>query len=429
MVNVPAPSSLSADVLVRRLGELVGEEREKLVAFLLHLDEFDRRRAWAEAGHDSLWNYCLRVLHLREGPAGRRIAAMRVLRRFPALEAELRDGRLCLSTVTLIAPLLTEENLDVVVGRAAYRTKAEVERLVATLQPRAAPKDGVRKLPDRATREPTAAALPLEAPRTTTAPAPSASDVGSHTAPLLSPGVASKEQLAVSASLTDLCPNTPPSTPTRPTVTPVTAETFSLRVTLDAGLKADLDELTALLSHKVPNGDLAAVLREAIRCGIEKHAHRRGARAPAQKRALIASSPRAAKAPAGRAHIPAGVRREVWKRDGGQCTWQGRDGRSCGSQWQIELHHVVPVALGGTSAADGLRLLCRVHNQLHAEQVFGAAHMALFRRDGTRTGGVTHPRMSEGADAKTRPGARDASSATESTQGAMLLLSGAGTGA
>jgi hypothetical protein len=153
MVNAPAPSSLASDLLARRLRELTGEERTVLVEFLLHLDEYDRRRAWAEAGYDSLWNYCLRVLHLREGPAGRRIAAMRVLRRFPALEPALRDGRLCLSTVTLIAPLLAEENLDDVVARAAYRTKAEVEHLAATLQPRAAPKDGVRRLPGRVVRE------------------------------------------------------------------------------------------------------------------------------------------------------------------------------------------------------------------------------------------------------------------------------------
>lgn len=89
----PAPASLDPTALSRRLGELAGHERELQVEFLLHLEEFDRRRAWAEAGYPSLWEYLLRVLHLREGAAGRRIAAMRVLRRFPALGDALRDGR------------------------------------------------------------------------------------------------------------------------------------------------------------------------------------------------------------------------------------------------------------------------------------------------------------------------------------------------
>jgi 5-methylcytosine-specific restriction endonuclease McrA len=398
MVNAPAPSSLASDLLARRLRELVGEERGILVDFLMHLDEFDRRHAWAEAGYDSLWNYCLRVLHLREGPAGRRIAAMRVLRRFPALEAALRDGRLCLSTVTLVAPHLTVANIDDIVVRAAYRTKAEVEHLVATLQPRAAPKDGVRKLPDRTACAPSE--VPLDSlPATTT----TSSSPVDHTAPPLSLGADSEERsLALArACVTDLRPTTAPSTATRPTVTPVSADVFSLRVTLDAGLKADLDELTALLSHKVPNGDLAAVLREAIRCAIERHGKRRGSveskrRSTPEKPSRVSSTaPAANNSRMARGSIPAEVRREVWKRDAGQCTWTAPDGRRCGSRWQLELDHVVPVALGGASTADGLRLLCRTHNQLHAEQVFGADHMARFRRHATWTGEVTHPGMSE----------------------------------
>jgi hypothetical protein len=150
-MNAAAPSTVGTEILARRLRELAGDERNVQVDFLLHLDEFDRRLAFREAGYDSLWTYCLQALHLREGPAGRRIGAMRVLRRFPALEGALRDGRLCISTVTLLGPLLTAENLDDLVARAAYRTKAEVEHLVAAMHPRVAPKEGIRKLPDRAT--------------------------------------------------------------------------------------------------------------------------------------------------------------------------------------------------------------------------------------------------------------------------------------
>ena len=65
------PASLDSPSLARRLGELAGDERHVQVEFLLHLDEFDRRRAWLELGYGSLWSYCLEALHLREGrPAG-----------------------------------------------------------------------------------------------------------------------------------------------------------------------------------------------------------------------------------------------------------------------------------------------------------------------------------------------------------------------
>ena len=107
----PVPSSLDSNALALRLAELAGEEREERevqVDFLLHLAVFDARRAYLEAGHSSLWAYCLEVLHLREGAAGRRIGAMRVLVRFPRLEAALRDGRLALSTLIILGPVLTE---------------------------------------------------------------------------------------------------------------------------------------------------------------------------------------------------------------------------------------------------------------------------------------------------------------------------------
>ena len=91
-----APSSLDSDSLARRLRDLAGDERQVQVDFLLHLDEFDRRQEYLPLGFGSLWEFMLRELHLREGAAGRRIAAMKALRRFPRLESPLRDGRLCL---------------------------------------------------------------------------------------------------------------------------------------------------------------------------------------------------------------------------------------------------------------------------------------------------------------------------------------------
>ena len=45
-----ALSSLDSTVLVARLRELAGDRRNVDVDFILHLDEFDRRRAYLEAG-------------------------------------------------------------------------------------------------------------------------------------------------------------------------------------------------------------------------------------------------------------------------------------------------------------------------------------------------------------------------------------------
>jgi hypothetical protein len=311
------------------------------------------------------------VIHLREGSAGRRIGAMRVLRRFPSLEPALRDGKLCPSTASLLAPVLTNENLEELVARAAYRTKAEVEELVVTLRPRPEPHEGIRKL---------------------TAPAPVATTAANGSAGsvlLLGPAISLQDDLQA-APVPSAPAATPfvlsPPTPTK--VEPVAEDRWSVRLTLDKDGKADLETLRALLSHKIPNGELGAVIREAIRCAIEKHGIRRGASAPPQARrrggVRPASEPDSSQPPS--PYVPADVRREVWKRDGGRCTYVGPDGCRCDSRWQLEFDHIVPPALGGTSTAESVRLRCRAHNMLHAEHVYGREHMDLFRRPASIAG-------------------------------------------
>ncbi|HET9554630.1 MAG TPA: HNH endonuclease signature motif containing protein [Anaeromyxobacteraceae bacterium] len=364
-----APALLADAALAHRLAELAGDERAVQVEFLHHLAEYDRREAWLAAGYGSLWAYCRNALHLREGAAWRRIQAMRALRRLPDLAAPLRDGRLCLTTVALLDPILTEANAAELVSRTAYKSKAEVEQFVVALRPRAAPKDGVRRLPER---DATATALVLPSPE-----------------PASSPGVSSSspELLALRAPAPETLVPAPASATTRPTVRPVAAETWSLRVTVDAAFKEELDRLTELLSHKVPGGDLAAVLREAVQCAIEKHGKRRGAVGPVRKptkkapASPPASPPASTPASAEREHVPAEVRRQVWKRDGGCCAWIGPDGHRCGSRWRLEVDHIVAAALGGPATAENLRLTCARHNRLHAEQAFGREFMDQFRRE------------------------------------------------
>jgi hypothetical protein len=404
-MNAPIPSSLDSTALARRLRELAGEERNVQVDFLLHLDEFDRRRAFLQAGYGSLWDYCLHALHLREGAAGRRIGAMRVLRRFPKLEGMLRNGRLCLSTLALLGQVLTDENVDDLVARAAYGTKAEVDHLVASVKPRTAPKDGIRKLPvPQAVSHETA--LPLAGARAMSLslqpevePAPPAASL-----PLSAPEARGEGPQSPDAP----CKGEGLPLPQPPTIEPaphrfaemraVSEDQWSLRVTIDSALKEDLETLKMLVSHKIPTGDLAAVLREGIRCGIEKHGKRKGAVAPARKRQR-ASAPKA-EAGEGSRTVPAELRRQVWERDGGRCTWVGPDGRRCGSRWKLEIDHIRPFALGGTPELCSLRLRCHAHNILYAEQVYGREHMAQFRREpgaASRTGEFATPGDSPGA--------------------------------
>ena len=63
--------------------------------------------------------------------------------------------------------------------------------------------------------------------------------------------------------------------------------------------------------------------------------------------------------------IPPRVRRLVWRRDGGKCTLP-----SCRSAANLELHHIVARADGGTHEPDQLVLLCDGHHAaLHRGQI------------------------------------------------------------
>jgi hypothetical protein len=74
--------------------------------------------------------------------------------------------------------------------------------------------------------------------------------------------------------------------------------------------------------------------------------------------------------------IPAVVRRAVFERDGEQCTFFDEAGERCPQRGHLELDHVEARALGGTNASSNLRVRCRAHNRLAAEEVFGKAHVA-----------------------------------------------------
>jgi 5-methylcytosine-specific restriction endonuclease McrA len=81
-------------------------------------------------------------------------------------------------------------------------------------------------------------------------------------------------------------------------------------------------------------------------------------------------------------HVPAAVRRMIWARDGGCCTFSDASGRRCGEQSGLEIHHEYAFALGGPTSSENLRLLCRPHNALRAERDFGQAHMECMKNGG-----------------------------------------------
>ena len=80
---------------------------------------------------------------------------------------------------------------------------------------------------------------------------------------------------------------------------------------------------------------------------------------------------------------------QVWERDEGRCAWTSPEGKQCGSRWQVEIDHEEAAARGGPGTLDNLRLVCRGHNSLHAEETFGAEHMKKYRKGENATSSVS----------------------------------------
>jgi 5-methylcytosine-specific restriction endonuclease McrA len=156
-----------------------------------------------------------------------------------------------------------------------------------------------------------------------------------------------------------------------------------MQVTIDAETHKLLREVQALLGHTVPSGDVAGVLRESLRIAKQALEKRRFAET---------SKPRPGRRTRSARHVPAHVRREVWQRDQGRCTFVSDSGHRCESRTRLEFDHVTPVARGGEATIVNLRLRCRAHNQYEAERVFGERFMAR-KRQRTRDRG----RASDGA--------------------------------
>ena len=144
-------------------------------------------------------------------------------------------------------------------------------------------------------------------------------------------------------------------------------------MTIDAETHELLREVQALMGHTVPSGDLASVLRESLRIAKQALEKRRFAET---------SKPRPGRRSQSARNIPARVRREVWKRDQGRCTFVSDTGHRCESRMRLEFDHALPRARNGEATVANLRLRCQAHNQYEAERVYGESFMRGKRERG-----------------------------------------------
>ena len=336
---------LADGTVVQSTHALAERERGTTAEFVAYIGEMDARKLYLPAAYPSMFAYCVGELRLSESAAFNRIRAARTARQYPVVFTALADGRLHLGSVLLLAPHLTGENADDLLASAMGRSKTEIEQLLAERFPQPDVPEALIELGQLAPGR-------VEMPSVS---APLALDQGSNERP---------------ASLGDaqLLPGGVEVNAERPRVKPLAPSRFALQMTIEQATRDKLRHAQDLLGHVIPAGDLAAVLDRALDALIEK----------LEKRKLAATDkPRSPvrKSPCMPRHIPAHVKRAVWQRDQGQCTFVSATGKRCEAGSRLEFDHVQEVARGGEACVSNLRLRCRAHNQYAAERAFGAEFM------------------------------------------------------
>jgi hypothetical protein len=339
-------SHLSDQTLLSNLAALEAQDCTTAAALLAHLAEVDARKLYLPAGYPSMYLYCVHERRLSEDAAYKRIQAARTALRFPAIFEAVAAGDLHLSAVCLVAPYLTLENADGLLKATGGKTKSEIESLLAERFPRP-------ELLALAETLPASPSLPDEQPAPgqveTCSPRPVRPSIQ------LAPG-----QVAV--------------VPTRSKMAPVAHQRVAMQLVMSQSTHDKLRYAQELLSHRVHSGDVGQVLDRALDLLIRQLEKTKFA--ATDKPRLNQRRPAA-----GSRHIPAHIKRAVWQRDGGRCTFVSQAGHRCPARTLLEFDHLDPVARGGQATVSRIRLRCRAHNQYAAECTFGTEFMKNKRQE------------------------------------------------
>ncbi len=312
-------TQLSDDEILARIRSISAERSRLLAQLVALLVEVEERRLHTRSACPSMFAFCRDELGMSDGAAHRRCIAAQLVRRFPSLYGAIERNEVHLSALCLLREHLTPDNLDELLAACRGRSTRQVEELLARRAPRPERPATLHVVPTQAT-----------------------------------------------------LPTTPTDAPPRerPRVAPLSEDRFELRVAISRELRDKLQRARDLMRHANPQDDLERVVDRAVDALLEKLEKQRVAKTDRPRKTARPASTNETD------HIPAAVRRAVFERDGLQCTYVDARGKRCACTTWLELDHVVPRADGGVDDIDNLRVRCRAHNQLAAEERFGKEHVA-----------------------------------------------------
>jgi hypothetical protein len=425
--------SIPDEELLAGVQRLTARSNVALADLLAYLGEVELRGIHRTRACASLYTYCIYELRLSEDAAYRRSKAARFVREYPELRNAVAKGEIHLTGVLMIGPQLGGERHAEILQRARFRSKRELLRLVAELDPKPevptlvepigperagvashraqveALAGPVRELPagrrpedwmeDAAVDSSEVPPEPLdlhvatnnEQPDTAGPERPlryrvqftasqefvdlltEACDLIGHETPRL--GVPDIQLLAMRALVKQLRAQKCAATARPRSAKVVRGRESAATAAQDAAAPARKPFTANTPPTQAPSSANTAPARVLSTPDSEPAREPSAANTAPARVSAVADG---AATPASR-YIPAAVRRAVWDRDRARCAYHDDRGERCRETSALEIHHRHAHSLGGPPTLENLELRCRTHNTLAAEQDFGREHMDWMR--------------------------------------------------
>ena len=376
---------LSNKELLSKTKLLVQKERDIHIQVLRHLAEIDSRKLFFKQGFFSLFDYAVRELGYSEGAAYRRIKAMKLCCALPETANRLQSGKLSLSAASQLQVFFEKQDKKIKEEKKKALPLKSAEGRVSVNEVKEQKKSEEQQISIKKEvlkKEETGEHLKMgegfqNEDRTSLKPL---SQEEKENLVKRAEGCSTR---ATERLLSEADPSLSILTK-REKVRFLGKGKVEIKMVIDEQCHKELEKLKNLLSHRNPKlsyGELISILsKEALKRHDprEKNTRQRKEKKvqenpSVKKQEFTDKSAELAVTFAPKSEhqikkisrsIPSHLRKYVWERDGGQCTYVHHETkRRCASRHLLQIDHVQPFALGGRTEKENLRLLCAGHNQ------------------------------------------------------------------
>ncbi|MDE0150924.1 MAG: HNH endonuclease [Bdellovibrionales bacterium] len=388
--------SLNDQTLLSKTRLLAQKERNISIQVIRHLSEIEYRKLHLKRGFSSLFDYTVKELGYSHSSAYRRIKAMKLCREMPETTAKLKTGELNLTTVSQLQTFFEKQNKK---NKSELNLKQTEDHQISFKTQLLEDKPNKVELQFSGLPALAAGCVKAEAKKQTN----NLNFDHNQKLDLLKKveGKSSRQTEKV------LCEINPQVYQTKEKVRYL-KDQIEIKFTLDKNAYENIERLKHLMSHKNPNMSYKELFTLLTELGLKKYDPRRKLKNKekpnrtdkTKKNQLIQkvhvknnkhSEIKNTATPKQfmfdnndiqtkinyppkcentdiqlkqSRYIPAKIRRFIWTRDQGQCSYTCPETKKkCGSKHLLQIDHIHPYALGGSSKPNNLRLLCAGHNQ------------------------------------------------------------------